>query len=324
MESLGKQLKLPSPLQFLKDGIFKGMNFAIKRDDCIHPLVSGNKWRKLQGTLEEYDSSYYTSISTFGGSFSNHLIATAAICSYKQIPCRAFVRTDLIDNNNPTLSICNNLGMELIAMDRLSYSKKHEYETLSRLKIQYSNSFFIPEGGSTKNAYKGIHQCLDEIIHDSGSFDTYITSLGTGATSAGMLNKLSPKENILIFPAIKGVTENAFSDMYMNLHNEKAPEQFEILYHLDNKSYAKKDMQLFQFIEEFLIEYDILLDPIYTGKAMRTFLDSHKMEQKQSYCFIHTGGIQAWNGYFYRYPNLSKELPEIYGEMQRHNLSYLI
>jgi len=321
MEPIETLFQLPSPIQFLKTGIFEGMHFAVKRDDLIHPLISGNKWRKLQGIIATYNESLYASITTFGGAFSNHLVATAATCAYLDIHCQAYVRTDKIDLKNPTLKICAELGMNLLPLDRNTYSKKHEPETLEHLKSLLQESLFIPEGGSSACAIQGVQECISEISHTEIKFDTYITALGTGATSAGLLSKIDSSKNLLIFPAIKGFTNESFNLVYQELVGHKTPTNYSIHYHPSSKAYAKKDLSLFQFIEEFFVDHGILLDPIYSGKAMFAFLDSGIMNAQKKFCFIHTGGIQAWNGYFYRFPTLNQTLPNIFREVQSQSKS---
>ena len=73
-------LEIFSPVQTIRDELFekKGIEVFIKRDDLIHPIISGNKWRKLKYILEKARVEQKTHLVTFGGAYSNHLMATAA------------------------------------------------------------------------------------------------------------------------------------------------------------------------------------------------------------------------------------------------------
>src|SRR2546428_4324361 len=68
-----------SPVEEIRNELFerKGVRVFIKRDDLIHPFISGNKWRKLKYVLADARSFDKNHIVTFGGAFSNHLLATA-------------------------------------------------------------------------------------------------------------------------------------------------------------------------------------------------------------------------------------------------------
>ena len=319
--SLTEDFLLPSPIEELKLKQFPEYRIYIKRDDLIHPAISGNKWRKLQGVIRQYYLESHESIVTFGGAFSNHLLATAVLCNKLKIPCYGYVRTDSIDSNNATLSQCSNAGMILIPMDRISYQNKNRHDILKALKDKYKACLIVPEGGSTSLVKEGMRNLVKEINEQESEINEIICSLGTGGTACGILESLQFEQKLLISPAIKGLIQEDFLKIAKSLSIEIDHKNYEISYHSLDKSYAKKDLELFSFCEDFLVEHDILLDPIYTGKAMRNLLDriEKKVGHKKKLCFIHTGGIQAWNGYFYRFPILEEKLPCIYRYMKKYN-----
>ena len=73
-------LEIFSPVHQIKNKLFdeQGLEVFIKRDDLIHPIISGNKWRKLKYVLQQARTENKNHLVTFGGAYSNHLLAVAA------------------------------------------------------------------------------------------------------------------------------------------------------------------------------------------------------------------------------------------------------
>jgi len=232
----------------------------------------------------------------------------------------AFIRTDEIDPLNPTLQICQSAGMTLIPTSRSNYKQYTQGGDLRNIIEQYPDAFILPEGGSSSFALNGMHHMVKEINQIQSEIDHYFCSFGTGATSCGILQSLNNNQTLNIVPAIKGVNEDEIHSIYNRLTNEETiSNTFEINYSLEDKAYAKKDVSLFLLAEDFLNKHGILLDPIYTSKTMRYLINNIGKFQGKTICFIHTGGIQAWNGYFYRFPTLKEKLPSIYSYMKEYN-----
>ncbi|RZL47302.1 MAG: pyridoxal-phosphate dependent enzyme, partial [Pedobacter sp.] len=112
-------MQLPSPIHQIH---YNGKSFFIKRDDLIDPFISGNKWRKLKYILKDAASKSKKHLVTFGGAYSNHLLATAAATAKDQLKATAFVRGEKV--NNEMLSLCKIFGMQLNFIDRESYRNK--------------------------------------------------------------------------------------------------------------------------------------------------------------------------------------------------------
>src|ERR1700712_295004 len=150
-----------SPVHQIKDKLFdeQGLKVFIKRDDLIHPIISGNKWRKLKYLLKQAQAKNKTHLVTFGGAYSNHLLATAAVAAKFGYKSTGFVRGEEIDND--TLFLCRLHGMNLLFTDRESYRDK------SKLFDQHfaddHDAFFINEGGASALAAKGCSELDDEL-----------------------------------------------------------------------------------------------------------------------------------------------------------------
>lgn len=297
-------LNLPSPIQkiYLNDRIG---DLFVKRDDLIHPLLSGNKWRKLKYIVEGFDGH---TLCTYGGAFSNHLLAVATFANSKNLQSKGLIRGEEKAKENPTLRKCAELGMELEFVDRTAYkirTKNYDFK-------EENGQLLIPEGGSTTQAKWGMKEMLDEIRSQVESKNGYhfFCSYGTGGTAHGINNFLDKHDILTIVPAIKGLSMEQYEENAKNLDCKS--EHYSIQYYEGMKNYAAKDMQLFHYCESFLEKFDILLDPIYTSKVMY-YLDVVKQDRSlEKMVFIHTGGQQAWHGYFYRFPALREELPRIY------------
>ncbi len=309
-------LNLPSPLQKIHVNDKVG-EIYIKRDDLIHPMISGNKWRKLKFLVESFEGK---KIVTYGGAYSNHILAVAAYCNQYDIQSEAYIRGEELHATNPTLSLCKELGMRFHFIDRDAYRNK---TTLLRSQSAsvIDDQLVIPEGGSTPFVKIGMKQLVDEIreeLVEKENLHMYC-SYGTGGTAYGILHNLTSLERLTVIPAIKGVTEQRFLENSLVLDCD-INTAYEVVYYEEMKRYAAKDMRLFTFCEEFLGTHKILLDPIYTAKVMY-YIMHHEKATKSTKVLIHSGGLQAWNGYFFRFPELKNELPLIYDYIRANALS---
>ncbi len=284
-----------TPIQFVES--FPGnIKLYIKREDLIHPLVSGNKWRKLKYNMIEAHKMGVSSVLTFGGAFSNHIYATAAAGAACGINTIGVIRGEILEPLNPTLSEASGWGMKLVSISRQEFKKKTDGAFISVLEAKYGNFYLIPEGGSNTLALKG---CA-EIAAISQDFDYWCVSCGTGGTLAGLLSGLSNKEKVLGFPAIKG-GEFLESDIKSLLMNAKVKSNvpWELIHEYHFGGYAKITKELLDFINDFKTRFRILLDPIYTGKMMFGVLDMIKQGYfplDSNILAIHTGGLQGITG----------------------------
>ena len=153
-------MNLPSPIQRLYDPIWENQEIElyIKREDLIHPIVNGNKYRKLKYNLETNPKC----IITFGGAFSNHIHATASAGKLYNIPTVGIIRGEL-DENNPTLLHARSCGMDLRFIDRSTYKLKEKSDVAKSIIAEYNESLILPEGGNNALARKGTSEVVIEI-----------------------------------------------------------------------------------------------------------------------------------------------------------------
>ncbi len=277
----------------------RNIQLFVKRDDLIHAEVSGNKWRKLKYNIEMCNSSKKEGIITFGGAYSNHLLATACACRAIGLKSVGVVRGDELNaQSNHTLQRCNELGMELKFISREEYRMIPDKSFLADLAHEFPNLHLVPEGGANYYGMIGCQEILKEIEID---FDAVFVAQGTTTTSCGLLMGLKEKQELYAVPVLKGFdSEKEMHAIFEYAGVEPAwlENAFQKLNILDDAhfgGYGKFDDELLNFIRTFYLKHGIKLDPIYTGKAMFALMKELEAEKwnGKSVVFIHTGGIQG-------------------------------
>ena len=293
-----------SPVQLLEEPALApfGVTIYLKRDDLLHPEVSGNKWRKLKHNLTEATAQGKGTILTFGGAYSNHIYATAAAGQLFGFKTVGIIRGEETLPLNPTLEFARNCGMRLLHVDRTAYANKYQWEFLESLSDHFGDFYLLPEGGTNALAVKGCAEIVPEINID---FQYICCCCGTGGTLAGLVASLAPHQRALGFSVLKGgdflvgevkqvlkAYRNAFEGMPFVSSN------FQIVKDYHFGGYAKTSPELYQFIRSFEQRHGILLDQVYTGKMLAGLYD---MIQKghfkagQTIVVVHTGGAQGRN-----------------------------
>lgn len=278
--------KIYSPIQKLEIASFK--NLYVKRDDLIDPFISGNKWRKLKYILQKASKQNKNHLVTFGGAYSNHLLATATAAAKAGLKATAFVRGEQVKNE--MLLLCTLFGMNLIFTDRDSYRDKERL--FDNYFGQDKNCYFIDEGGASLEATLGCAEVIDEL---TDNYTHIFCAAGTGTTAAGLLNginhhKLKTKLNII--PVLKGgdfikdeISKYASNTENLVLHTK---------YHFGG--YAKTTPELISFIKDFIANTGLLLDPVYTAKMFYAISDLQKnnyFKTDDKILAIHSGGLMG-------------------------------
>lgn len=281
-------LEIYSPVQQIKNKVFdeQGLSVFIKRDDLIHPLISGNKWRKLKYILKKASAENKTHLVTFGGAYSNHLLATAAAAAKFGFKATGIVRGEEVSNN--TLFLCRLHGMDLLFVDRKSYSDKPALFN----KYFYSNAdaFFIDEGGASVEGAQGCAELVDELPE---IYDHVFCACGTGTTAAGIINGLQSHQLSTKFNAIPVFKNGDFmKDEIAQYLTHPAVYQLHTDYHFGG--YAKTNNALINFIKAFVADTGILIEPVYTGKMLYTIYDlaaKSYFKPGSKILAVHTGGL---------------------------------
>lgn len=280
-------------LQEINDSLLieKNLRLFIKREDLIHPHISGNKWRKLYYNIQEAKTQNCSSLITFGGAYSNHIAATATAGKEFGLKTIAYIRGEEHLTLNATLTYAISCGMELRYIDRTSYRLKNEESFLNKLLQFESDYYLIPEGGTNELAVKGCEEILADIEID---FDYACCACGTGGTISGVINSLQKHHKVIGFPALKGAGFlNDEIGNYVDNNNWTLIES----YHFGG--YAKVNETLISFINAFKEKHNIPLDPVYTGKMMYglwDLIEKDYFRAGSTIVAIHTGGLQGIAG----------------------------
>jgi len=266
---------------------------SVKREDLHGDGISGNKLRKLKYNVAKAIAMGYTKILTFGGAYSNHILAASYIKINYGIDVIGVVRgEELIDKieGNPTLKLAKKNGMQFHFISREKYRNKMSPGFLIELKDKFGDFYLLPEGGTNELAVKG---CEEILTIEDRVFDFVCCSVGTGGTIAGLINASTENQKVIGFSALKG----DFLKKDVEVLTTKNNWEIQIDYHFGG--YAKVTSELITFINEFKSETGILLDPIYNGKMMYGIYDLMKkgyFPKNTSILAIHTGGLQAIEG----------------------------
>jgi 1-aminocyclopropane-1-carboxylate deaminase len=281
-------LKIYSPVQQINHPVFaeQGLNVFIKRDDLIHPLISGNKWRKLKYLLKRAEAQGKTHLVTFGGAYSNHLLATAAAAAMFGFKSTGFIRGEEV--NNTHLFLCRLHGMKLLFTNRESYRDKHSLFDGHFAKDE--SAFFIDEGGASPEAAQGCSELIDELEQ---VYDHLFCACGTGTTAAGIINAIQAHQLKTLFHAVPVFKNGGFIADEINKYlTTPASYQLHLNYHFGG--YAKTTPQLITFIEQFVQHTGILIDQVYVGKMLYALLDQAQtgsFKRGDHILAIHTGGV---------------------------------
>jgi len=286
------KINLPSPIQQIYNPSWDDQNISlyIKREDLIHPLVNGNKYRKLKYNLATKPNF----IITFGGAFSNHIHATASAGKLYNIPTVGIIRGES-DEKNPTLLYAQSCGMKLYFIDRTSYKLKENSKKVKEIISNYKNPLILPEGGNNILARKGTSEVANEINNHFLDIDIIALSAGTGGTASGVLSKKKKEQGLLVFSALKG---DFLKDEIISMSGS-SDFTLQTDYHFGG--YARTNQKLISFINNFYENYQIVLDPIYNGKGLYGIIELIKKKhfaKGSKILWILTGGQQgntAWN-----------------------------
>ncbi|MBT8236572.1 MAG: pyridoxal-phosphate dependent enzyme [Bacteroidia bacterium] len=283
MESGNEHILLPE----LTD---QGIRLDVKREDLLHPVISGNKFRKFKYNLESARKKGSKTLLTFGGAYSNHILATACAGKENGFQTIGVIRGEEIAEKwkeNPTLSKANEYGMNFRFLSREEYRKKEDPLWLQDFLEGMCDLYVLPEGGSNALGIKG---CEEIIVPSDKKYSHICCAVGTGGTMAGIVNSSNSNQQVIGYPVLQN------SDLVKDIHNFSSQSNWtlETKYHFGG--YAKTSSKLIQFMNSFKEDTGILLDPVYTAKLFFGIFDmikNRKFPRESKILAIHTGGLQG-------------------------------
>ena len=297
MRSINQKIPLSFP---------NNIELYIKREDLLHPIISGNKFRKLKYNILEAKRLGHSTLLTFGGAFSNHILAVAGAGNEFGFATIGIIRGEELEHKiseNPTLLRAQDLGMKFHFVTRSQYRNKEEVTFLDSLKNKFGDFYLVPEGGTNSFAIKG---CEEILTASDKSFFTHITcAVGTGGTISGIINSSIEKQQIIGFSSLKGAF---LSDVIRNFVNKT---NWNIIEDYHFGGYGKINDELVSFLNLFYNHNSIPLDPVYTGKMVFGVIDlinKGYFLPNSKILMIHTGGLQGIKGMNFALKNKNREL----------------
>lgn len=266
----------------------------IKRDDLLHPVISGNKWRKLKYILDNALSSGSDSIISMGGAYSNHLHALAYIGKALGLTTTGIIRGEQTGIRTPTLIDLQNWGMELRFVSRSDYRQLRQYKGSHDLPGLQSQQYWLPEGGAQALALKGVAELVDAI---DIAYDIICVPCGTGTTLAGLIEAVPEQVSVIGFAALKNAGF-LVNDVESLLPQARHNWQINLDFHFGG--FAVTNAELNAFINAFEIKTGILLEPVYTGKmlyGLYQLIKTRTFKPGQRIIALHTGGLQGNRGF---------------------------
>ncbi len=264
------------------------VELEVKRDDLIHPIVSGNKWRKLKYLLIDAQAKGSKTLVSMGGNWSNHLHALAYAGKELGFKTAAFVRAHEGQRLTPTLEDCRRWGMELIFTSRVDYAQLRHSFQWNHFSEQFPSSYWISEGGFSELAIKGVEEIGQELECE---YQHIFMGTGSGATLVGV-TKACPESQVVGVAAFSGADY-----LYSQLEPCLKPQtnwRIDTEHHCGG--FAKSNSQLESLIDEFHRYNDVQLDTVYNGKcllAVKDAVEVGRINEGDKVLMIHTGGLQG-------------------------------
>ena len=261
----------------------------IKREDLTHPEISGNKYWKMFYNVKKYLEKEVSErkIITFGGAFSNHIAAAAALGNEFGIKTLGVIRGNELEDSwqeNPTLFSAHQNGMSFRFVTRETY--RYKEKMMKELQEEFPESLVVPEGGTNENAVEGIQYMLTDETND---FDYICSAVGTGGTVSGLSKFAQPHQKVIGFKAVK---DNSLENRIKNLSKK---DNFTLVDASDG-GFGKITDENVRFINEFYQYFGIVLEPVYTGKMLRKIFEmiaDDYFPANSKILAFHTGGLQG-------------------------------
>ena len=283
------------PLEQLKLAEFadQGIEVDILRLDTIHPVISGNKWFKLKNYLYDASQKNCKQLITFGGAYSNHIVATAYAASQAGFGSVGIIRGEQPRYLSHTLLEARKYGMHLHFISRSDYKRKDNAAFLKNLGEKFPASYIIPEGGAGVLGIKGCEEILSQIEKDQ--YSHILCAIGSGTMFIGIANSSKPDQYIIGIPVLKGV-HDLMMQFKPQLHDQRKLNYCSIQYGYHFGGYAKKNNELIGFMNSIYERSCIPTDFVYTAKLFYGAIDlavKKYFSTGNKLLLIHSGGLQG-------------------------------
>ncbi len=279
-----ENIKLPA----LNNG---NITLNVLRLDKIHPVISGNKWFKLKYYVQDAINNNYSHLLTFGGAYSNHIVACAYAATSAGLKSTGIIRGEKPKNFSATLKDALEHGMQLEFITREEYQNKHNPEFLQYLSQKYPGSYIIAEGGEGKLGFMGASEILNLV--DKSQYSHLLCAVGTGTMLKGIASVSTNTQQVIGIPVLKGFEK--WMDQQSDIE-DRVKQRTRVFTEYHFGGYAKNNTRLLAFMNEWYQSTHIPLDFVYTGKllfAVDDLLKKNYFPRQSSLLVIHSGGLQG-------------------------------
>jgi D-cysteine desulfhydrase len=278
--------------QSIHDKLFasKGIEADVLRLDLIHPEVSGNKWFKLKYYLSEAISHNKTGMVSFGGAYSNHLVAMAFACHEYGMTSAAIIRGDEAQIDNSSIQQMKQYGMKLVFVNRTAYRDKDKL--INEFLAEHAGFQYVPEGGQGPQGVRGAAEIMQLA---EKKYTHIICAVGTGTTIAGIINGSAANQQVTGISSLK-IPDEGENALLTYISQNTSRNNYSIVFNYHFGGYAKKTGELISFMNELYQNEKIPTDFVYTGKL---FYATYDMTKKDNFppgsalLIIHSGGLQG-------------------------------
>jgi D-cysteine desulfhydrase len=269
----------------------KGIQADVLRLDLIHPVLSGNKWFKLKYHLQQAIQEQKTGILTFGGAYSNHLVATAIACKQEGIAAIGIVRGEPATTLSPTLQEAQAYGMQLQFVTRTAFND--EQLLITRMTAAYPGYLVVPQGGQSEAGVRGATEILSLANYEA--YTHIACAVGTGTMFTGLIKGLLPHQHALGFSSLK-IADRVNNSLLSFVKAYTPSSSFSLLYDYHFGGYARKNSSLIAFMNDLYQAHGLPTDFVYTGKLMygiNDLIHNDYFSRNSCILIIHSGGLQG-------------------------------
>jgi D-cysteine desulfhydrase len=269
----------------------KNIEADVLRIDLIHPIISGNKWFKLKYHILQAIEENRQGIITFGGAWSNHLVATAYACKLADLHSIGVVRGERPPQISTTLEDAQSYGMELRFISRDEYSRRET--EMGEWDANNPSYLLVPEGGKSETGIRGAMEIAD--IFPMHHYTHVICAVGTGTMMAGLINASNDNQQVIGVSTLK-IANQSDNELETFVKNSTSRTNYSIQYDYHFGGYAKKSVQLLDFMNTIYRLFFIPTDFVYTGKlafAVHDLITKNFFPHRSRLCLFHSGGLQG-------------------------------
>lgn len=264
----------------------------VLRLDLIHPVISGNKWFKLKYHLQSAQRKGFRGILSFGGAWSNHLVAVAEAALINNFASKGIVRGERNEPLNPALQDAENAGMELLFVSRTAYGDEEALQ--KKMQERFPDFAVIPSGAQSAEGVLGAAEILT-LVPDLAKYSHIACAVGTATMMAGLINSTLPHQQVLGFSSLK-LSNTSENSLVQFLLKHASSNRWQLNYDYHFGGFGKHKPELIRFMRDLYHQTAVPTDIVYTGKmayGLNDLIQKNFFTSRNRVLMIHSGGLQG-------------------------------